>query len=60
MGTVRFFGQLFFYNKNRTSKEAADTKGYAVSNGYMGWVDGGYLLFADESDYWDYLEEEGE
>ena len=32
-------------------------KGYAVSNGYMGWVDGGYLLFAD---YWDYLEEEGE
>ena len=52
MGTVRFFGQLFFYNKNRTSKEAADMKGYAV--------DGGYLLFADESDYWDYLEEEGE
>ena len=35
-------------------------KGYAVSHGYMGWVDGGYLLFADESDYWDYLEEEGE
>ena len=35
-------------------------KGYAVSNGYMGWVDGGYLLFADESEYWDYLEEEGE
>ena len=26
-------------------------KGYFVSDGYMGYVDGQYQLFADESDY---------
>lgn len=26
-------------------------KGYVVESGYMGYVDGEYLLFADESDY---------
>lgn len=26
-------------------------KGYFVADGYMGYVDGSYLLFADESDY---------
>ena len=26
-------------------------KGYAVESGYMGYVNGQYLLFADESDY---------
>ena len=29
-------------------------KGYFVSDGYMGYVDG--QLFADESDYIDYIE----
>lgn len=34
-------------------------KGYTVDNGYMGYLDGGYILFADESDYRDaYLEQE--
>ena len=33
-------------------------KGYYVFDGYMGFIDGSYRLFADESDYWDYLEEE--
>lgn len=32
-------------------------KGYFVTNGYMGYVDGAYILFADESDYFDYVEE---
>ena len=32
--------------------------GYFVGEGYMGYVDGEYLLFADESDYRDYMEEE--
>ena len=32
-------------------------KGYFVMDGYMGLIDGKYLLFADESDYLDYLEE---
>lgn len=26
-------------------------KGYHVAGGYMGYVDGGYQLFADENDY---------
>jgi hypothetical protein len=32
-------------------------KGYFVDEGYMGFVDGEYQLFADERDYYDYLEE---
>ena len=31
-------------------------KGYTVSDGYMGYVDGEYLLFASEADYRDYVE----
>lgn len=30
-------------------------KGYIVSDGYMGLVDGRYMLFADEADYLDYI-----
>lgn len=30
-------------------------KGYAVESGYMGYVDGVYMLFATEADYEDYL-----
>ena len=29
-------------------------KGYVTDNGYMGYVDGRYLLFASESDYLEY------
>lgn len=29
-------------------------KGYNVENGYMGYVDGRYMLFASEADYRDY------
>ena len=29
----------------------ARMKGYYVSEGYMGYVDGSYRLFADERDY---------
>ncbi len=31
-------------------------KGYVVNNGYMGLVNGSYMLFACEEDYLDYLE----
>ena len=31
-------------------------KGYFVNNGYMGMVEGRYMLFANEEDYLDYLE----
>jgi hypothetical protein len=30
-------------------------KGYAVESGYMGYVDGVYMLFASEMDYEDYI-----
>lgn len=33
-----------------------EIKGYIVSNGYMGYVNGNYMLFASESDYKEYLE----
>ena len=32
-------------------------KGYSVENGYMGLVDGRYMLFACERDYREYLED---
>ncbi len=32
-------------------------KGYFVSDGYMGFVDGEYMLFASEADYYDFIEE---
>lgn len=31
-------------------------KGYFVFNGYMGLVEDGYMLFASEEDYLDYME----
>mgnify|MGYP001063411969 FL=1 len=31
-------------------------KGYAVTEGYMGLVEGKYMLFASEADYRDYIE----
>lgn len=33
-------------------------KGYSVSEGYMGCVDGDYMLFASEADYCEYMDEE--
>lgn len=30
-------------------------KGYLVSEGYMGYVDGKYMLFASEEDYREYV-----
>ena len=32
-------------------------KGYNVENGYMGLVDGRFVLFASESDYREYMED---
>ena len=33
-------------------------KGYVVENGYMGYLDGKSVLFADESDYEEVYEEQ--
>ena len=32
-------------------------KGYNIDNGYMGYVNGSYLLFASEADYIEYMED---
>lgn len=32
-------------------------KGYSTHNGYMGFVEGRYILFASEADYYDYMED---
>lgn len=32
-------------------------KGYFVPDGYMGYVNGHYILFACESDYYDFVKE---
>lgn len=31
-------------------------KGYTVESGYMGFVNGCYMLFASETDYEEYIE----
>ena len=31
-------------------------KGYTTPNGYMGYVEGAYILFASEEDYREYME----
>lgn len=33
-----------------------DMKGYTVESGYMGYVNGEYMLFASETDYVDYMQ----
>ena len=38
-------------------QEAVKMKGYIVNNGYMGYVEGSYILFASESDYREHLED---
>lgn len=52
---------LVFYpqkqGKHRNLKEDKNMKGYYNHSGYMGYVDGGWVLFASESDYLDYMEE---
>ncbi len=32
-------------------------KGYFTDSGFLGLVDGEYMLFASEEDYYDYIEE---
>lgn len=34
-------------------------KGYMTGEGYWGLVDGQYILFVSESEYYDYMESEG-
>lgn len=52
-----FIGQLIPYSIHiRTRKRWIAMKGYNTADGYMGYVDGEYLLFASETDYREWLE----
>lgn len=33
-------------------------KGYSIADGYMGYVEGRYMLFASEAEYYDYMRED--
>ena len=46
----------FFQNSSQGFwKEGAVMKGYNTDNGYMGYVNGSYILFASEEDYREYM-----
>ena len=45
-------------NGERLREGGSRMKGYYVNEGYMGYVDGGYRLFADESDYLEMMRDE--
>lgn len=47
------------FNENRCKRYAGGRtmKGYNTDNGYMGYVEGTYMLFASENDYKDYMED---
>ena len=38
-------------------REGDYVKGYYVPTGYMGYVEGRYMLFASESEYYEYMKE---
>ena len=40
------------------NKEDGSMRGFFTANGFCGQVDGAYMLFACEADYYDYLEGE--
>lgn len=39
-------------------KEEQTMKGYYTANGYYGLVGSEYVLFSDETDYYEYMDEE--
>ncbi len=52
-----FIGQLIPYPIHSTKRKRwIAMKGYNTADGYMGYVDGEYLLFASETDYREWLE----
>ena len=52
-----FFDTFFeiMVSTGKGNSKADKMKGYSVESGYMGLVDGRYMLFACEEDYRDYL-----
>lgn len=46
-----FYGIILSTKKLKTFKGGICMKGYTTDCGYMGYLDGSYQLFADETDY---------
>ena len=46
-----------FAKRYRFWLEETFMKGFTVESGYMGFVNGSYILFASESDYREYIDE---
>ena len=45
-----------FRNREYSGKGDSGMKGYVTASGYMGLVEGRYILFASEEDYREYME----
>ena len=43
------------HDRNGAEMEEMVMKGFYTGNGYMGLVEGRYILFASENDYYDYM-----
>ena len=64
--TVQKIGQQTCYNTDTVKsagrsgavREVWIMKGYYTQQGFFGLVDGVYILFSDESDYWEFMEEQ--
>lgn len=56
----RTYHMIFYlYNRQQVAEDIRRIlymKGFAVESGYMGLVEGRYVLFADEGDYREYME----
>ena len=50
---------MMTYNNFYTIAEYGNEnwKGYYTQTGYMGYVEGRYILFASESEYYEYIKE---
>ena len=54
--TAIYCNMITSKNKKK-SKEDWQMKGYNTSNGYMGYVEGKYILFASEQEYFEFMED---
>ena len=60
---VRFYGRPTEYDPivktNRAKRTEGETmRGFYTNGGYCGRVNGKYILFASESDYFDFMSDE--
>lgn len=60
---VLFMGQPTLHNNSNKKTDASVLegavimRGYHTDKGYMGYVDGEYMLFSCEADYYEFLED---